>query len=58
MAKARMQTPRKAKKHKKQEKIFGSRCTLLDEAQFTTFLYRTDEIEKKREKNGFKRAIF
>jgi hypothetical protein len=57
MAKARMQTPRKAKKHKKQEKIFRSRCTLLDEAQFTTFLYRTDKTEKKRKKNGFKRTF-
>jgi hypothetical protein len=58
MAKARMQTPRKAKKHKKQKKLFRSRCTLLDEAQFTTFLYHTDKTEKKRKKNGFKRAIF
>lgn len=39
-----------SKKRKKQEKIFRSRCTLLDEAQFTTFLYRTVIRPRRKEK--------
>jgi replication fork clamp-binding protein CrfC len=58
MAKARMQTPRKPKKHKKQEKIFRSRCTLLDEAQFTTFLYRTDKTGEEKKKQRLQACNF